>query len=141
MGEREGSARAARSSLEHRRRYRLGRFAEWVAVALLLAKGYRVLARRARTPVGEIDIIALRGRRLAFIEVKHRPTRAQAITSLTPRQQRRIMRASEYWLVGHPRFRVYERAFDLILLAPGQWPRHMQNIINATFSQGGPRWP
>ena len=55
-----------------------GRRAEWIAVWWLRLFGYRVLARRARQRVGEIDIVARRGRTLAFVEVKARPDRAQA---------------------------------------------------------------
>ena len=58
-------------------RYRRGRLSEWLAAAALLAKGYRILGRRVRTPYGEIDLIAVRGRRLAFVEVKRRATRAR----------------------------------------------------------------
>src|SRR5262245_23358717 len=63
-------AAALMASPERIARYRRGRLSEWLAAAVLLGKGYRLLGRRIRTPFGEIDLIALRGRRLAFVEVK-----------------------------------------------------------------------
>jgi hypothetical protein len=62
---------------DRRSAYRRGHFAEFAAAALLCLKGYRLLARRYRTPLGEIDLIAKRGRLVAFVEVKARPTRAR----------------------------------------------------------------
>ena len=64
-------------------RYRRGRLSEWLAAAALLARGYRILGRRVRTPYGEIDLIAVRGRRLAFVEVKRRATRGEAEAAVT----------------------------------------------------------
>ena len=54
------------------RAYRHGLFAETVAALLLRLKGHRIVARRYKTPVGEIDLVALKGKRLAFVEVKRR---------------------------------------------------------------------
>src|SRR5262249_19071702 len=79
-------------------RYRRGRLSEWMAAALLVAKGYRILGRRVRTPYGEIDLVAVRGSRLAFVEVKRRPTRLEAEAALTTRQRVRIARAAEFWV-------------------------------------------
>jgi len=76
-------------------RYRRGRLSEWVAAAALLARGYRILGRRVRTPHGEIDLIAVRGRRLAFVEVKRRATRAEAEAALSTRQAGRMARLGE----------------------------------------------
>ena len=69
---------------------------------MLRLKGYAVVARRYKTPVGEIDLVALRGKRLAFIEVKRRKTKEDAAWTLPARQRRRIIRAAQYWLSGHP---------------------------------------
>ena len=60
------------------RAYRSGVFAETLAALLLRLKGHRVVARRYKTPVGEIDLVALKGKRLAFIEVKRRKTAEDA---------------------------------------------------------------
>jgi putative endonuclease len=72
------------ASAERIGRYRRGHLSEWLAAAALLAKGYRILGRRVRTPYGEIDLVALRGRRLAFVEVKRRATRGEAEAAITP---------------------------------------------------------
>jgi Holliday junction resolvase-like predicted endonuclease len=86
------------------RAYRHGLFAETIAALLLRTKGHRILARRYKTPVGEIDLVALKGRRLAFVEVKQRrtiddagPARAsppnrqsRAILALEPSRLRRL---------------------------------------------------
>jgi putative endonuclease len=70
--------------------FRLGLSAETRAAALLLAKGFRIVARRWRSPVGEIDLVARRGRLLVFVEVKARGVLEDAAEAVTPRQQRRI---------------------------------------------------
>ncbi len=72
------SMRSAPASPDRLARYRRGRLSEWMAAALLMAKGYRILGRRIRTPHGEIDLVAVRGSRLAFVEVKRRLTRGEA---------------------------------------------------------------
>lgn len=76
------------------RRYHLGHYAGSICGWHLRLRGYRVLARRYRTPVGEIDIIARRGQLIAFIELKARRTKALAIESITPKQRNRIRRAA-----------------------------------------------
>lgn len=112
---------------ERRARLRRGRISEAVAAALLIAKGYRILGRRVKTRAGEIDIIAARGKRLAFVEVKRRRTREAAEAAISPRQAARIRAAADYWLARRPRYHEHEQGFDLILLVPGHWPRHIAN--------------
>jgi putative endonuclease len=112
-----------------RRDERRGRIAEFTACALLIVKGYRILGRRVRTRVGEIDIIAVRGRRLAFVEVKLRPSLAEARSAVHPRQSRRIARAAASWLAHHRRYTGHEQAFDVVLVAPGCWPRHATHTL------------
>jgi putative endonuclease len=110
-------------------RYRRGRFSELVAAALLLAKGYRILARRCRTPYGEIDLIAVRGRRLAFVEVKLRPTRAEAEAALTHAQARRIAEAAEHWIARQRRYRDHDRGLDAVLVMPFRLPAHLPDVL------------
>jgi putative endonuclease len=110
-------------------RYRRGRFSELVAAAALIAKGYRILARRLRTPYGEVDLIAVRGRRLAFIEVKRRATRAECEAALTPRQAGRMGRAAEFWVSRNARFRDYDRGLDAVLVMPGRLPVHLPDAL------------
>ena len=119
----------ARSRSERRRRFTVGLRTETIAALLLRAKGYRVLARRFKTPVGELDIVALRGRRLAFIEVKRRATIESAADALTPTAQRRLVRAAHYWLGRSPKYQGYDQCFDVVLSAPGRWPKHMPDAF------------
>lgn len=110
-----------------RARLRRGRIGELLAAAMLLAKGYRILGRNVRTRAGEIDIIAVRGRRLAFIEVKRRADTAAAEAAVREWQASRIRNAADYWLAHRPRFHAHEQGFDLVLLVPRRWPRHIEN--------------
>lgn len=114
---------------ERIRRERLGRFAEHCAVLLLTVKGYRVLARRHRSRLGEIDIIAVRGRRLAFIEVKARASIVDGQSSIGGRQASRIVAAAEQWVWRHPGYRDYELGFDAILIVGGLIPHHLPNAL------------
>jgi putative endonuclease len=114
---------------ERVRAYRRGLFAETLVALLLRLKGHRIVARRYATPVGEIDLVALKGRRLAFIEVKRRKTRDDAAFSVTAKQKRRIVRAAQYWLASHPGFAGHDIAFDVVLAAPWSWPRIIANAF------------
>ena len=118
------------ASRERLARLRRGRFAELIAACLLIAKGYRILARRHRTPHGEIDLIAERWKRVAFVEVKRRATMADCEAALTPRQAERIGRAADQWLARHARFRDHDIGLDAILVAPGHLPRHLPNALD-----------
>jgi putative endonuclease len=112
---------------------RRGRRAETLALLYLRAKGYRLLARRYRTPVGEIDLIVARRRLIAFIEVKARPTGAEAAEAVTPASQRRIARAASAWLAKHPEAADRELRLDVVIAVPWRLPRH----IMAAFDAGG----
>jgi len=120
-------------------RYRRGRVSEWLAAAVLLAKGYRILGRRVRTPYGEIDLIAVRGRRLAFVEVKRRATRLEGEAAITPRQAGRIARAAEFWVSRRPAYRDYEQGLDVVLVTPGRLPVHLPEALQGM--RGGRRNP
>lgn len=119
-------AKAADSGAQERRaRLRRGRLSEAAAAVVLIAKGYFILGRRVKTRAGEIDIIAVRGKRLAFVEVKRRATREDAEAAVTAQQAARIRRAANTWLARHPRYHGHEQHFDVIFLVPGHWPRHI----------------
>lgn len=95
-------------------------------MAFLLAKGYRIAARRWRSAAGEIDIVARRGNLLIFVEVKARGSFDDAAYSVTPRQQRRIASAAAIWLADHIGDAKCDMRFDAILVAPRRWPRHIK---------------
>jgi putative endonuclease len=112
--------------------FRLGLSAESRAAMLLIAKGYRIAARRWKTPVGEIDIVARRRRDLAFVEVKARDTLDAAAESVSERSKQRIIAAAEFWLAHHPDDADCFIRFDAILIAPGKLPRHIANAFDAS---------
>ncbi|MGJ5048074.1 YraN family protein [Bradyrhizobium oligotrophicum] len=112
--------------------FRTGLSAEARAAALLIAKGYRILAKRFRTPHGEIDIIARKRGLVAFVEVKARASLDDAAYAVTPRQQRRIIDAAQAWLMAHPDHAEFELRFDAILVAPRSLPRHLMAAFDAS---------
>ena len=112
--------------------FRTGLSAEARAAAYLMAKGYRILAKRFRTPHGEIDIVARRRNLVAFIEVKARASLDEAAYAVTPRQQGRIINAAQAWLAAHPDHAELELRFDAILIAPRRLPRHLLAAFDAS---------
>jgi putative endonuclease len=105
--------------------FRLGLSAEMRAAAWLMAKGFRIAARRYRSPAGEIDLVARRGNLLLFVEVKARERLDDAAYSVTERQKRRIAAAAAAWLADHPDDAGRDIRFDALLVAPRRWPRHI----------------
>ena len=112
--------------------FRLGLSAESRAAILLIAKGYRIVARRWKTPLGEIDIVARRHRILVFVEVKARERADDAAEAVTERTKRRIIAAAELWLAHHPDDAQRDIRFDVILVAPGSMPQHIANAFDAS---------
>jgi putative endonuclease len=110
-----------------------GRRSESLAALWLRLKGYRILARRLRTPMGEVDLVAARGKSLVFVEVKARVTLAGAAEALTPRQRGRIEHAARLFLSRNPRYASHNIRFDLMLVAPRRLPRHIVQAFDATF--------
>jgi putative endonuclease len=90
--------------------------AETVACAALIADGWTVLARRVRTPAGEVDAVAERDGLLALVEVKRRPTLAAAAEALGPRQRARLVVAAELLLAAHPGWGRAGVRFDVIVV-------------------------
>ena len=112
--------------------FALGLSAESRAAALLIAKGYRIVARRWRSPVGEIDIVARRRGTLVFVEVKARERLDDAAEAVIVRQQRRIIAAAEAWLAVHPDDANCDMRFDVMLVAPKSLPRHIVAAFDAS---------
>jgi putative endonuclease len=106
---------------------RSGRLAETLCAIWLMLHGWRILARRSRSPVGEVDLVAARGRVIAFIEVKARKDTAGAAAAILPRQQQRIARGAEAFLQRHRFAAQMEPRFDVMLVAPWRLPRHIPN--------------
>jgi putative endonuclease len=115
----------SRDSESRRQAYGLGLRAEWAAVAILVLKGYRVLARRYTAPGGEIDLVALRGDTVAFVEVKARSTLDQARMSITPAKERRVAIAARHWLARNRWAASRNLRADAIFVAGFSWPEHI----------------
>jgi putative endonuclease len=102
-----------------------GRRAEWVAALLLMAKGYRILGMRLRTPQAEVDLAVLRGTVLAIVEVKRRRTLEEALLAVSPAQRERLRRAGRALAARLGKNKPVVVRLDLVALAPGRWPRHI----------------
>lgn len=103
-----------------------GRRGEALAAWYLRLKGWRIVARRVKTPRGEVDLIARRGRTVVFVEVKWRRTEAELALALDHYRLRRVIAAAEA-LAPHYATNGEDLRIDAILLAPGRWPRHIAN--------------
>lgn len=106
--------------------------AELFGAFLLWTKGYRILARRYRVPVGEIDLIARRGRVLAFVEIKARAEEADAAMAIGARQRMRIERAASLYLAQNPDLSGLNLRYDAIFVVPWRWPRHLSDAWRET---------
>ncbi|MCC6924310.1 YraN family protein [Novosphingobium sp.] len=105
-----------------------GRRGESLAAWYLRLKGWRILAQRVKTPRGEIDLIARRGGVVAFVEVKWRARADELDQAVDPWRLRRVAAAAE--AVGHRYARAHDlQRIDVLLLAPGRFPRHMANAL------------
>ena len=109
--------------MSRREAERRGRVGEWIAMLYLIAKGYRVLGHRLRTPYGEVDIAAWKSGVLAIVEVKSRATYDAGAYALTPRAQQRIAMAATV-LAGRWRLNAAPVRYDLIVVGAGLLPRH-----------------
>lgn len=103
---------------------RRGRVAEWMAMLFLMAKGYRILGHRLRTPYGEVDLAAWKQGVLVIVEVKARSTYEAGIFAVTPSAQQRIARAAEV-LAGRWRLQQAPIRFDVIVVGARLWPHHV----------------
>jgi putative endonuclease len=112
------------TSIRRQAAERRGHRAERHAALLLRLKGFRLLARRYRSPVGETDIVARRARLLVAVEVKARGNLETAAYAIDKRQQKRIARATEHFLAANPFYSDHQIRFDAILVAPRKLPQH-----------------
>jgi len=132
MARRPKAGAAPPADPERQVAFRFGLSAESRAAAYLIAKGHRIVARRWRSPVGEVDIVARRRNTLIFVEVKARERLDDAAAAILPRQQRRIIAAAEAWLARHPDDINSNIRFDVVLVAPRSLPRHIEAAFDAS---------
>jgi putative endonuclease len=116
-------------TLARRKAYRRGHRGEWLAALALIMKGYRIVARRYRTKLGEIDLIARRGNLVLIVEVKARPTLAEAMEAVAYGAERRIEGAADLWLSRQPDHGRLSMRFDLVAVLPRRWPVHVENVF------------
>jgi putative endonuclease len=116
---------------KRQRAERWGRLAEDLAVLHLIATGWRVLDRRARTGAGEIDIVARRGSILAFVEVKARGNLETALQAVSAHQRGRLLRAGALWRKRRDDLNRHATRLDLIVSAPWRWPNKRVNAFTA----------
>ncbi|MDP3899040.1 MAG: YraN family protein [Mesorhizobium sp.] len=111
------------------RAYRLGHRGEWLAALALMLKGYRIVALRYRTKLGEIDLIARRGDLVTIVEVKARPTLAAAMEAIGRDSEWRIEGAADLWLARQRDHARLSLRFDMVAVLPWRWPVHVENIF------------
>lgn len=110
--------------------YRRGHRSEWLAGLALMAKGFRIIAHRYKTKLGEIDLIARRGDLVLIVEVKARPTLAAAMDAVGRQSAHRIEGAADLWLSRQrDHGRLFIR-FDLVAVLPWRWPVHVENVFS-----------
>ena len=106
--------------------HKTGLIAERLAEAMLRIKGYGILAKRFKTPSGEIDIIARRGDLVAFVEVKTRKTAVAAAEAIHAKNRKRVAEAAALYLQRHPQYANLDLRFDAVIIAGGKLPEHIE---------------
>lgn len=119
-----------RDLADRRKAYRRGHRGEWLAAAALILKGFRIVARRYRTKLGEIDLIARRGDLVLIVEVKVRATLMEAMEAIAHSSERRIEGAADLWLMRQPDHAKLSMRFDMVAVLPRRWPVHVPNIFH-----------
>ncbi len=114
---------------KRRKAYRRGHSSEWLAAVALMAKGYRIVARRYRTKLGEIDLIARRGNLVLIVEVKARRTLIEAMDAIRYESERRIEGAADLWLAKQRDHAKLSLRFDMVAVLPWRWPVHVENVF------------
>ena len=109
--------------------FRRGWISEYLAALYLMCKGYRILALRYKTKVGEIDIIARKGDIVIFCEVKARQTVDDAVFAVNATTQKRIRDASDVWLARQKNASNLSQRYDLIAIMPRSLPKHIENCF------------
>ncbi len=117
------------ATLRRKKALRRGSAAEYIAALFLMLKGYRILALRYRTKLGEIDIIARKGDLAVFVEVKARADEMGAVDAVSYSSQNRIRAASDLWLARQRDYALLSQRYDIIAILPGKLPRHFPNAF------------
>lgn len=119
-----------RSKQDRQEALRTGARAEYLAAAFLMAKGYRPLSMRYSAHGGEIDLIAKRGKTIAFVEVKARASAEAALDAIGAAKTERFRRAADAWIMRNPWCSNYTLRADAVLVVPYRLPRHLENVFH-----------
>jgi putative endonuclease len=122
-------SRQVETSQHKRDAEKRGHRGEFLAAWALRLKGWRIVARRHKTPMGEVDIIARRGGIVAFVEVKARRSMRSAVDAVTPASKQRIRDAGLLWLARQKDAAALTLRFDIIAVVPGRWPVHIEDAF------------
>lgn len=117
------------ATLRRRKALRRGAAAEYIAAIFLMLKGYRILAMRYKTKLGEIDIIARKGDLAVFVEVKARADEMGAVDAVSYASQKRIRAASDLWLARQRDYARLSQRYDIVAILPGKLPRHFPDAF------------
>lgn len=120
-----------RGRATRQRHEKRGHRGERLAAIALLLKGYRIVARRYKTRLGEIDLIARRGDLVIIVEVKVRPTLIAAMEAIGRMSERRIEAAADLWLMKQRDHARLSLRFDMVAIVPWRWPIHVANIFQS----------
>jgi putative endonuclease len=118
---------------QRQRHHRRGMRAEYLALLFLTLKGYRFVAWRYKTKLGEIDLIMRRAKTLVFVEVKARSNHADAAHAVHAKNQSRVVRASQLFLLNHPTYQDFQVRFDVVLVAWYRMPHHRVHAFSESL--------
>lgn len=121
--------RTVRLKAERQKAQRWGHVSEYLAALYLVAKGYRLLAIRHRTRLGEIDLIVRKGDLVVFVEVKARMGEQEALDAVGFTTQKRIRAASDLWLSKRNDAARLSQRYDIVVVRPGRLPRHFPDAF------------
>lgn len=111
------------------KQHRFGWYGELITALYYQLKLYRIIQRRMRNHAGEIDIIAIRGDEIVFIEVKSRRSGINHQYQLCSKKQfERIQKSAMLFLQSHPKYQSYNIRFDIALVKPYSVPKIFYNI-------------
>jgi len=116
--------------MNHKKTYKFGLLAEKITMFFLRLKAYQILAWRYKTNLGEIDIIAKKGRLIIFVEVKARRRVSLVEEVLRPKQIKRIYSSAEIFIAKNPRFQNYNLRFDFVEVGRFFTIKHHLNFIS-----------
>ena len=119
---------AERGSITRRKAEARGRWAERYAALYLKLTGHTILDKRARTPLGEVDLIVRKANVLGFVEVKQRQTEGDALQAVTQQNWLRISRAAAHWAARRPHYRNLDWRYDLVAVTPWRLPKHYRDF-------------